>query len=162
MWRQQFHSKSGSREGCYDVTCICSTKEQTMPQYHFGGETVVLSPRDVNYLIARQQGVTIEVSPQRHWWCLWLCSTTNSIQSIECAITLNGPSAPSISEGTSCTKCGSLSVWGPVRWGFLPPQDYCQVHVDAILRINNTNYEIHDNFLIGSKPCEPQPPPPIG
>jgi hypothetical protein len=130
-----------------------------MPQYHFGGETVVLSPRDVNYIIARQQGVTIEISPQKHWWCLWLRSTKNTIQSIQCSITLNGPSAPSVSKGTSCAKCGSLDVWGPVSWGILPPQDYCQVHVDAVLRINNNTYEIHDNFIIGNKPCGPQPSP---
>ncbi len=133
-----------------------------MPEYHFGGETVVLSIRDANYIIVRRQGVTIEVSPQRHWWCLWLCVTHTTVQLIECSATFNGPSAPSIAKGNSCTQCGSLGVWGPARAGFLPPQDYCQVHVDAALRIKNNNYEIHGDFLIGNQPCGPQPPPPIG
>src|SRR5438876_1317909 len=52
--------------------------------YNFGGQTVSVTPRSVYYWFYRSQGVSIEVSPERHWWCLWICTTTTDVDAIQC------------------------------------------------------------------------------
>ena len=39
-------------------------------------------------ILFKQQGVEVQVNPQRHWWCLWLCTTTDNAKRLEFEITL--------------------------------------------------------------------------
>jgi hypothetical protein len=33
-------------------------------------------------VVWKQQGVEIQVNPETHWWCAWLCTTTENAKSI--------------------------------------------------------------------------------
>jgi hypothetical protein len=39
-------------------------------------------------VVWKQQGVEIQVNHETHWWCAWLCTTTENAKSIECTIKL--------------------------------------------------------------------------
>ena len=98
-----------------------------MPLSNAGSETVSVTPRTRNLFFYRSMGISVEISPETHWWCLWLCSSTTSIDRIRCHIELSGL-AGEASANVECANCGSLNVMGPSFWGFNVPKPYEQVH----------------------------------
>jgi hypothetical protein len=97
-----------------------------MPTHALGGEQVAVAAKTSSYFWTRSDGVSIEVSPVRPWWCLWLCTSKTKVDSITCAITLTNRADPSVAPVTAqntCTNCDSLDVMGPTRWGFPKPPD---------------------------------------
>ena len=118
-----------------------------MPEHSVGGETIVVSPRSRNFFFYRSQGVSIEVSPERHWWCLWLCSSTTSIDLIQCAINLSGL-APDADANGQCSDCGSLNVMGPAFWGFNIPQPFQRVTYSGIVQINGERFPISGSIVL--------------
>ena len=63
-----------------------------MTVFNIAGRQVHVNPYKTPWpvsIIFKQQGVEIQVNPQRHWWCLWLCTTTGDADAIECTIQLN-------------------------------------------------------------------------
>lgn len=111
-----------------------------MPVHNVGGEEVVVSPKSRNYYVYRRQGVAVEVSPDRHWWCAWLCSSTKKIDFIECSITLTGLSEATATD--SCEDCGKLSVMGPTFWGVNIPQPFDLVAYRGTVRIEGEVFPI--------------------
>jgi len=70
----------------------------------------------------KQQGIEIQVNPQTHWWCLWLCTTTDNADSIECTIKLESAIVPpGVTAQKSCTNCGDLTIRSDSSLGFGAP-----------------------------------------
>jgi hypothetical protein len=105
-----------------------------------GGLTVVVVPRSVFAFFFRQQGVSIQVNPETHWWCLWLCASTTSVQKISASITLSGAN---VAHATGqCTNCGSLNVMGPTYWGINVPKAFERVAWSGTIRANSVTYPL--------------------
>lgn len=119
-----------------------------MAVHELGGEEIEVTPRSRYYWFYRRQGVAIEVSPSRHWWCAWLCSTTTEIDEIRCTIVLSGDVADHEASG-SCRDCGRLNVMGPAFWGAGVPQHYRQARYAGTVRIEGSAYEIAGSVLYG-------------
>jgi hypothetical protein len=117
-----------------------------MPVHDVGGEKVVVSTRSQNFFIYRRQGISIEVSPKKNWWCLWLCSSTKKIDRIEASIQLTGIAAPAEASG-QCSNCGSLNVMGPAFWGFNVPNAYQQVSYRGSVRIKGQSFPISGSMV---------------
>jgi hypothetical protein len=103
-----------------------------------GGLTVVVLPRNVFAFFFRQQGVSIQVNPESHWWCLWLCSTTTSVEKISAAILLTGANVAHASG--QCINCGSLNVMGPNYWGFNVPNAFQRVGWTGAIQAHGVSY----------------------
>jgi hypothetical protein len=111
-----------------------------------GGQQVVVEPKNQYYFVFHRQGISIEITPVTHWWCAWLCSSTTSVDQIECSITLSGVTAD-IQAGGTCSDCGSMDVVGPSYWGYRVPAAYTQVGYSGRVRINGQGYEISGSFI---------------
>jgi hypothetical protein len=110
-----------------------------MAVHQLGGESVQVTTASRYYWFHRRQGVAIEISLSRNWWCLWLCSNTKKVERIECAIVLSGITANAEASG-SCNNCGSLKVWGPSYWGLGVPAAYQQARYRGTVRIKGQGY----------------------
>lgn len=119
-----------------------------MAVHELGGEKIEVTPRSRYYWFYRRQGVSIEVSPSRHWWCAWLCTTTTEIDEIRCSIVLSGNVADHEASG-SCSDCGRLNVMGPPFWGAGVPQPYQQARYAGTVRIEGRAHEIAGSVLYG-------------
>jgi hypothetical protein len=117
-----------------------------MAVFNVGSQSVVVSTRSQNYWFFRKQGIKIEVSPDRHWWCLWLCSSTTSIDAIQCYIHLTGV-APDADATNKCSSCGSLDVMGPAFWGLSVPQPFQSVAFEGTVQISGTRYPISGTLV---------------
>lgn len=125
--------------------------------YEVGGERVVIEAENNYYLFYRQQGISIEISPQTHWWCAWQCTTTTDIDRIEFTVELTGLAAEYATRG-ECNKCGSLDIMGPSFWGYSVPSAFSRARYAGIVRIKGQTYEINGTVLY-SAPFPPTPPP---
>jgi hypothetical protein len=74
-----------------------------------------------------QQGIEIRVNPQTHWWCLWLCTTTDNADMIECTIKLESAIVPGVTAKKSCTNCGDLTIKSDGSAGFSAPWEFQSV-----------------------------------
>ena len=110
-----------------------------MPVHQLGGRDIEVSPRSVNLFFYRSQGVSIKVSPQRKWYCLWLCSSTTTVDAISGTVNLSGLAAPA-SGSASCRRCGDLNVMGPNFWGVNVPQPYQRAQYEGVVRIGGTDH----------------------
>jgi hypothetical protein len=95
----------------------------------------------------KQQGVRIQVNPQTHWWCLWLCTTTDNADSIECAINLHSALVPDVTASNSCTRCGDLTVRSSGSVGFSGSWQFQSVDFQGIVRFNNGSGAIGGSLL---------------
>jgi len=85
----------------------------------------------------KQQGVRIQVNPQTHWWCLWLCTTTDNADAIECTIKLESALVPPVTARNSCTRCGDLTVRSAGAAGFSGPWPFQSVEFKGSVRFDN-------------------------
>ena len=85
----------------------------------------------------KQQGVEIQVNPQTHWWCLWLCTTTDKANSIDCTINLQSAIVPAVTAKNSCTNCGDLIVKSGGSVGFGAPWQFQSVEFDGNVRFDD-------------------------
>lgn len=117
-----------------------------MPEHSAGTETVSVAPRARNFWIYRRQGIRIEISPDRKFWCLWLCSSTTSIDRIRCSITLSGD-VPEADASGQCTDCGSLNVMEPAYWGANFPPPFAQVTYRGTVVVDRQTYPISGTIV---------------
>ena len=88
-------------------------------------------------IVWKQQGVEIQVNPQTHWWCAWLCTTTDKANSIECTIRLESAIVPAVTAKKSCTNCGDLTVKSDGSVGFGAPWQFQSVEFDGTVRFED-------------------------
>ena len=103
-----------------------------------GTLAIVVVPKDSNWFFYRRQGITVEVAPDSHWWCLWLCTTTTTVDRITATAYMSGAST-AVAQG-SCTSCGSLDVMGPAYWGFNVPRAYDRVSWSGTITVHGMTY----------------------
>ena len=112
-----------------------------MAVHEVGGQSVEVTAKSTYYWFYRRQGISVKVSPRRHWWCLWLCSSTTEIDAIRCTAVLSGVVADYEATG-SCTECGSLSIMGPSFWGGSVSQAYQQARYEGNVTIDGQSHSI--------------------
>jgi len=95
----------------------------------------------------KQQGVEIQVNPQTHWWCLWLCTTTDNADAIECTIRLEGPLVPPVTAKNSCTNCGDLTVRSSGTVGFSAPWQFQSVAFRGVVRFSDGSGAIDGSLV---------------
>jgi hypothetical protein len=93
-------------------------------------------------VVWKQQGVEIQVNPETHWWCAWLCTTTENAKSIECTIKLESAIVPAVTAQNSCTNCGDLTVKSDGTVGFSAPWQFQSVEFVATVRFDDGAGEI--------------------
>ncbi len=93
-------------------------------------------------VVWKQQGVEIQVNPETHWWCAWLCTTTENAKSIECTIKLESAIVPAVTAHNSCTNCGDLTVKSDGTVGFSAPWQFQSVEFVATVRFDDGAGEI--------------------
>jgi len=93
-------------------------------------------------VVWKQQGVEVQVNPETHWWCAWLCTTTENAKSIECTIKLESAIVPAVTAQNSCTNCGDLTVESDGTVGFSAPWQFQSVEFVATVRFDDGADEI--------------------
>ncbi len=93
-------------------------------------------------VVWKQQGVEIQVNPETHWWCAWLCTTRENAKSIECKIKLESAIVPAVTSQNSCTNCGDLTVRSDGTAGFSAPWQFQSVEFVATVRFDDGAGEI--------------------
>lgn len=88
-------------------------------------------------VVWKQQGVEIQVNPETHWWCAWLCTTTENAKSIECTIKLESAIVPAVTAENSCTNCGDLTVKSDGSVGYSAPWEFQSVEFEATVRFDD-------------------------
>jgi hypothetical protein len=116
------------------------------PVHPAGGENIEVSKKDTWFFFYRRQGVSIAVSPRRNWWCLWLCSSSTSIDSIEASISLRGLDETARAQAR-CSRCGSLDVMGPWFTGINVPKAFSRASYSGTVGIAGTSFEFAGEVL---------------
>jgi hypothetical protein len=120
--------------------------------FNLGGERIEVRAKSRYYWFYRKQGLSIRVSPESHWWCLWLCSSTTDVDSIRCSAVLTSNTVADYETSGSCSDCGSLTLWGPTYWGAGVPQAYQTVRYSGSAVINGEAYPFSGVEFFGTPP----------
>jgi hypothetical protein len=120
--------------------------------FNLGGKRIEVRAKSRYYYFYRRQGLSIRVSPETHWWCLWLCSDTTKVDSIRCSAVLTGTTVGDFEPSGSCSDCGSLTLWGPTMWGVGVPQAYQTVRYSGSVVIDGQGYELSGIEFFGTPP----------
>ena len=114
-----------------------------MAVFQLGGKNIQVDPDKTSWpasIFHKRQGVKVQVNPDSHWWCLWLCSSTDDVHQIGCSIVLHSALQPDTDAKGSCTKCGDLSVEGPATWGFSAPWPYGSVDFSGTVQFGGNTH----------------------
>lgn len=125
-----------------------------MTDFELGGERIAARSKSRYYWFYRRQGLSINVSPESHWWCAWLCTTTTEIDSLRSSMVLISDVLPEYEATGSCNECGSLTLWGPKMYGLGVPQAYQTVRYSGVAVISGESYPFSGIEFFGT------PPPP--
>ena len=101
-----------------------------MAVFHIAGRDVHVDTYKTSWPLSvfwKQQGIEIQVNPQTHWWCAWLCTTTDNAKSIQCTIILESAIVPAVTAQKSCTNCGDLTIRSDGTLGFRAPWEFQSV-----------------------------------
>ena len=123
-----------------------------MTDFNFGGERIEVRAKSRYFWFYRRQGLSIQVSPHSHWWCLWFCSSTTDVNSIRCSGVLTSTTVAEYEIDGSCSDCGSLTLWGPAFWGAAVPQAYQTVRYSGTIVIKGEAYEFSGVEFFGTPP----------
>ncbi len=121
-----------------------------MAVFQLGGKNIQVDTYQTSWpasIFYKRQGVKIQVNPDSHWWCLWLCSSTDDIDEIGCTIVLHSSLEQDTEAKDSCTSCGDLTVEGPATWGYSPPWPYGTVDYNGTVRIDGTTYPFEGSLV---------------
>ena len=121
-----------------------------MAVFQLGGKSIQVDPYKTSWpasIFYKRQGVQVQVNPDSHWWCLWLCSSTDDVDQIGCAIVLHSSLEQTTEAKGSCRKCGDLTVEGPATWGFSSPWPYGSVDYSGTVQIEGTTYPFQGSLV---------------
>ena len=121
-----------------------------MAVFQLGGKSIQVDPYKTSWpasIFYKRQGVQVQVNPDSHWWCLWLCSSTDDVDQIGCAIVLHSSLEQDTEAKSSCRKCGDLTVEGPATWGFSSPWPYGSVDYSGTVQIEGTTYPFQGSLV---------------
>ena len=118
--------------------------------FQLGGKKIQVDTYKTSWplnIFYKRQGVQIQVNPDSHWWCLWLCSSTDDIQAIDCTIVLRSSLGQDDSAKDSCTNCGDLTVEGPASWGVSAPWAYASVDFSGTVGIDGETWPLEGSLV---------------
>jgi hypothetical protein len=121
-----------------------------MTVFNIAGRDVQVDPYKTSWPISiffKQQGVEIQVNPQRHWWCLWLCTTTDNADMIECTIILESAIEQAVTAKGSCTSCGDLTIRSGGSWGISAPWEFQSVEFKGVVRFDDGSGAIEGSLV---------------
>jgi len=114
-----------------------------MAVFQLGGKNIQVDPDKTSWpasIFHKRQGVKVQVNPDSHWWCLWLCSSTDDVDQIGCAIELHSSLEQDYGTKDSCTNCGDLTVEGPATYGFSSPWPYGSVDFSGTVQFGGNTH----------------------
>ena len=121
-----------------------------MAVFQLGGKEVQVDPWKTSWpwsYVKKQQGVEVKVNPSSHWWCLWLCDSTDDVDAITCTARLTS----ALEEGTTiegkCSSCGDLTVKSGASWGFSAPWLYQGAEFTGTVEIDAKVYGFEGQLL---------------
>jgi hypothetical protein len=121
-----------------------------MAVFQLGGKNIQVDPYKTSWpasIFYKRQGVQIQVNPDSHWWCLWLCSSTDDVDQIGCSIVLHSSLVQDTESKGSCANCGDLTVEGPATWGFSAPWPYGSVDYRGTVEIDGNTYAFEGSLV---------------
>lgn len=123
-----------------------------MTDFNLGGERIEVRAKSRYYWFYRRQGLSIRVSPESHWWCLWLCGSTTDVDAIRCSAVLTSTTVADYETSGSCSDCGSLALWGPKFYGLGVPQAYQTVRYSGSVVIDGEAHSFSGVEFFGTPP----------
>jgi len=87
-----------------------------MAVFQLGGKNIQVDTYQTSWPVSifyKRQGVKVQVNPDSHWWCLWLCSSTDDVDQLGCSIVLHSSLVPDTEAKDSCTSCARSRGRGP-------------------------------------------------
>jgi hypothetical protein len=114
-----------------------------MAVFQLGGKDIQVDTYKTSWplnIFYKRQGVEVQVNPDSHWWCLWLCSSTDDVDQIACTIELHSSLTPDVGAKDSCSNCGDLTVEGPSSWGVSGPWPFASVSFTGTVTIDGSAY----------------------
>lgn len=121
-----------------------------MTIFNIDGKDIQVDPYKTSWPISifyKQQGVGIQVNPQRHWWCLWLCTTTDNAVMIECTITLESALEQAVTVKGSCANCGDLIIRSGGSVGISAPWEFQSVKFTGVVRFSDESGTIEGSLV---------------
>jgi hypothetical protein len=121
-----------------------------VPVFQLGGKDVHVEPWKTSWPLSyfyKQQGVEVKVNPDSHWWCLWLCDTTDDVDRISCSARLLAVLEGDATIDGMCSSCGDLTVKSGASWGFSPPWVYQRADFEGAVEIDGRTYGFNGQFL---------------
>jgi hypothetical protein len=121
-----------------------------MPVYDLGGYDVHVVPWQTSWPVSifyKQQGVEVKINPESHWWCLWLCSTTEEIDHVDLRAELTSALVPNAVIDASCDECGDLTARSEPSWGYSAPWVYLRADFAGSIRVEGGSYSFKGQFL---------------
>ena len=121
-----------------------------MAVFQLGGKSIQVDPYKTSWpasIFYKRQGVQVQVNPDSHWWCLWLCSSTDNVNQIGCGIALHSSLVQDADAKGSCTNCGDLTVEGPAAWGVSGPWPYGSVDYSGTVQIDGSTYAFKGSLV---------------
>jgi hypothetical protein len=121
-----------------------------MPVFELGGKEVHVEPWSTWWPLSifyKQQGVEVKISPDRHWWCLWLCETTDDVERIGCEARLSGALAPDATLEGECSSCGDLTLRSAASWGVSAPWLYQRADFSGSITVDRNSYPFRGSVL---------------
>lgn len=121
-----------------------------MAQFQVAGKKVQVETYKTSWPVSvfyKKQGVQVKVNPHGHWWCLWLCESTDKVDEIRCSIKMSGPLAREFAGNGSCRSCGDLTVAAPASYGFSAPWLYEQVSFEGTIHNGSASGSFAGNLV---------------
>jgi len=114
-----------------------------MPVFNVLGKTISVTPSSTFWplsVIYKRQGVEVKVNPERHWWCLWICTSTDDVDAIQCTVSLVSVlEDQTVTVKSSCSSCGDLTVEGDASWGYSAPWEFQRADFEGTITVNGNH-----------------------
>ncbi len=123
-----------------------------MTIFSLGGKRVVVKTTSTYLFFYRRQGLSVEVNPSSHWWCLGLCTTTDEIDALRCAAEFVRDGDVVDQKSGTCADCGSLGLNGPRQYGYGVPQAYQLARYQGVATISGNTYSFSGIEWYGTPP----------
>jgi hypothetical protein len=115
-----------------------------MAVFNLGGKDVHVNAWQTPWplsVVYKQQGIEVTVNPERHWWCLWLCQTTDDVDVIDCAADLISTFAANSGIASKCENCGDLVLRSAATVGFSAPWLYDRADFSGGITFDGSRFE---------------------
>src|SRR5207244_13412794 len=115
-----------------------------------GRKEVHVQPAQASWplsIVYKQQAVEVQISPERHWWCLWLCTSTDDVDKISCTAQLRAVLEGDATIEGECSSCGDLTNSSNASWGVSAPWLYQRADFSGAVVISGKGYPFEGSVL---------------